>query len=222
MHLRPNVVMGAHADCGIYRISFPGPPAGRRSFTLVSPRGSEQPECRNRNPSAGQIPHCQRASGVPIFNVYVYIRTIGMSKRCENAEPARHFRSRRQNPCVDGPRFARTCCSWGRVWSIAVMCPALMCGRIDRGPRWVTRIGLQTSRRGARPKGFPGVFRSSVRPIAILLLSLQAPGQNEVSELRPEAAGDKPHRSPSWPRASEPSCWPARLLQVSSACALAD
>ena len=71
----------------------------------------------------------------------------------------------------------------GRVWSIAVMCPALMCGHADRGPRWVTRIGPQTSRRGLRPKGFPGVFRSSVRPIAILLLSLQTPGQNEVSEL---------------------------------------
>lgn len=71
----------------------------------------------------------------------------------------------------------------GRVWSIAVMCPALMCGHVDRGPRWVTRIGPQTSRRGLRPKGFPGVFRSSVRPIAILLLSSQTPGQNEVSEL---------------------------------------
>jgi len=110
----------------------------------------------------------------------------------------------------------------GRVWSIAVMCPALVCGCVDRGPRWVTRIGPRTSRRGLCPKGFPGVFRSSVRPIAILLLSLQAPGQNEVSRLRPEAAGDRPRRSPSWPRASEPSCWPARLPQASSACALAD
>ena len=126
-----------------------------------------------------------------------------------------------RNPCVDGPRLARTCCSWGRVWSIAVMCPALVCGHVDRGPRWVTRIGSQTSRRGLRPKGFPGVFRSSVRPIAILLLSLQAPGQNAVSELfRPEEAGDKAHRLPSWPKASEPSCWPARLPQASSACAL--
>src|SRR5215472_7132776 len=110
------------------------------------------------------------------------------------------------------PASQGLCCSWRRVWSIAVMCPASMCGRVDRGPRGVTRIGPQTSRRGASPKGFPGVFRSSVRPIAILLLSLQAPGQNGVSELRPEAAGDKPHRLPSWPRASEPSCWPARLL----------
>jgi len=93
--------------------------------------------------------------------------------------PYRSHRSRPagiRNPCVDGPRLARTCCSWGRVWSIAVMCPALVCGHVDRGPRWVTRIGSQTSRRGLCPKGFPGVFRSSVRPIAILLLSLQAPG----------------------------------------------
>src|SRR3954471_17192241 len=40
----------------------------------------------------------------------------------------------------------------GRVWSIAVMCPASVCGRVDRGPRWVTRIGPQTSRRGLGPK----------------------------------------------------------------------
>jgi hypothetical protein len=86
-----------------------------------------------------------------------------------------------RNPCVDGPRFARTCCSWRRVWSIAVMCPALMCGRVDRGPRWVTRIGPQTSRRGARPKGFPGVFRSSVRPIAIFAAIL-ASARSEQGE----------------------------------------
>ena len=36
---------------------------------------------------------------------------------------------------------------------------------------------------GLSPKGFPGVFRSSVRPITILLLSLQAPGQNVVNKL---------------------------------------
>ena len=88
-----------------------------------------------------------------------------------------------ETPVWTAPASQRTCCSWGRVWSIAIMCPALVCGHVDRGPRWVTRIGSQTSRRGLRPKGFPGVFRSSVRPIAILLLSLQAPGQNAVSEL---------------------------------------
>ena len=61
-----------------------------------------------------------------------------------------------RNPCVDGPRFARTCCSWGRVWSIAVMCPALICGRVDRGPRWVTRIGPKHHGGVHAPKGFPG------------------------------------------------------------------
>jgi len=30
------------------------------------------------------------------------------------------------------------------VWSVAVICPALLCGRFDRWPRWVTRIGFQT------------------------------------------------------------------------------
>jgi Putative transposase len=127
-----------------------------------------------------------------------------------------------RNPCVDGPRLARAFLQLGRVWSIAVMCPASVCGRVDRGPRWVTRIGAPNITAGLTPKGFPGVFRSSVRPIAILLLSLQAPGQNEVSRLRPQAAGDRPRRSPSWPRASGPSCWPARLPQASSACAPAN
>jgi hypothetical protein len=127
-----------------------------------------------------------------------------------------------RNPCVDGPRLARAFLQLGRVWSIAVMCPASVCGRVDRGPRWVTRIGAPNITAGLTPKGFPGVFRSSVRPIAILLLSLQAPGQNEVSRLRPQAAGDRPRRSPSSPRASGPSCWPARLPQASSACAPAN
>jgi hypothetical protein len=90
---------------------------------------------------------------------------------------------RRPKPLCGRPPPRKDLFQPGRVWSIAIMCPALVCGHVDRGPRWVTRIGSQTSRRGLRPKGFPGVFRSSVRPIAILLLSLQAPGQNAVSEL---------------------------------------
>jgi protein ImuB len=30
------------------------------------------------------------------------------------------------------------------VWSIAVMCPACVCGRVNRRPRWATRIGSRT------------------------------------------------------------------------------
>jgi peptide/nickel transport system ATP-binding protein len=29
-----------------------------------------------------------------------------------------------QDPCVDGPRFARCLCSGVPIWSLAVMCPA--------------------------------------------------------------------------------------------------
>ena len=68
----------------------------------------------------------------------------------------------------------------GQVWSIAVMCPAFECGRIDRWPRWVTRIGSQTLSRCRSITESRAVSRSSVRPIAILLLSLQVPGQVEV------------------------------------------
>src|SRR6201987_4550970 len=88
-------------------------------------------------------------------------------------------------------------------WSIAVICPAFARGMDGRWPRWVTRIGSQTSRRGLRPKGFPGVFRSSVRPIAILLLSLQAPGQNALSALlgrkRPAIKLTAHHHGPERP-----------------------
>src|SRR5712691_7988591 len=68
------------------------------------------------------------------------------------------------------------------VWSIAVMCPACVCGRIDRWPRWVARIGSRTYSRCLSTTGFPGVSRSSVRPIAISLRSLQAPGQFVVGD----------------------------------------
>jgi hypothetical protein len=30
------------------------------------------------------------------------------------------------------------------VWSLAVICPAFVCGRCDRWPRWVARIGSRT------------------------------------------------------------------------------
>jgi hypothetical protein len=93
--------------------------------------------------------------------------------------------------------------AWMTFWSIAVICPAFARGMDGRWPRWVTRIGPQTSRRGLRPKGFPRVFRSSVRPIAILLLSLQAPGQNAVSALlgrkRPAITLTAHHHGPERP-----------------------
>jgi hypothetical protein len=54
---------------------------------------------------------------------------------------------------------------------------------LTAGPDGLRGSGPKHHGGGLRPKGFPGVFRSSVRPIAILLLSLQTPGQNEVSEL---------------------------------------
>jgi len=40
---------------------------------------------------------------------------------------------RHPKPLCGRPPPRKDFCSWGRVWSIAVMCPALVCGHVDRG-----------------------------------------------------------------------------------------
>ena len=72
------------------------------------------------------------------------------------------------------------------------------------------------------PKGFPGCSDPRFDRSPSCCCPCNTRSECVECAFRPEAAGDKAHRSPSWPRASEPSCWPARLPQASSACALAD
>src|SRR5215472_3498948 len=53
---------------------------------------------------------------------------------------------------------------------------------------------------GLRPKGFSGVFRSSVPSIAILLLSLQTPGQTlPIPVIRAWPIGGRPRPPPTFP-----------------------
>ena len=97
---------------------------------------------------------------------------------------------------------------------IAGPCLARVCARTRNGRENEPGRPQRVSR------GVP-MLGSTDRHLAAVPASARSE-RGERAFFRPEEAGDKAHRSPSWPRASEPSCWPARLPQASSACALAD
>lgn len=89
----------------------------------------------------------------------------------------------------------------GHVSGLAVRCH-------DRGPDGFRERSLNTSAASQCAVGWPGVSRSSVRPITIFCCCPFTLDAEWLS--RPVVAG-KPRRSSSWPTRHGPSCWPAPL-----------
>src|SRR5215471_6366111 len=77
--------------------------------------------------------------------------------------------------------------------------PQAQMGYADRVPNITAGSAPQRVSRGVP------ILGSTDRHLAAVHASARSE-RSEPAYIRPEEAGDKAHRSPSWPRASEPSC----------------